>query len=61
MLVSGHASQTTKNVPKAKTSPATSAPPKRIPSRRPSRNVPNEATNSLSSAITVSAFESGRT
>ena len=61
VLVSGHASQTTKNVPKAKISPATSAPPKRIPSRRPSRKVPNEATNSLSSAITVSAFESGRT
>jgi hypothetical protein len=37
MLVSGHASQTTKKVPKAKTIPAASAPPNRMPSARPSR------------------------
>ena len=36
-LVSGQASQTTKNVPKAKTMPATSAPPNRMPSARASR------------------------
>ena len=33
MLVSGHASQTTKNVPNANTTPASSAPPKRMPKR----------------------------
>ncbi len=60
-FVSGHGSHTTKKVPNAKTTPAKSAPPKRMPSTRASRNVPRAAMNSLSIAITASDFQSGRT
>jgi hypothetical protein len=60
-FVSGHASQTTKKVPKAKTIPASRAPPKRMPSWRPNRYIPNEPTNSLIAAMIASAFHSGST
>ena len=45
----------------AKTSPASSAPPKRMPSARASRNMPNAATHSLSTADQLSAVQNGRT
>ena len=59
--MSGHASQTTKKVPNENTAPASSAPPKRMPSARPSRKVPNAATNSFSTAMTASDFQNGST
>ena len=58
-FVRGQASQATKKVPNEKTRPASSAPPKRIPSARPSRNVPRAATHSFSAAITASDFQNG--
>ena len=45
----------------AKTSPAVSAPPKRMPSARPRRNIPNADTHTLSSAIHTSAEKYGST
>jgi hypothetical protein len=60
-LVSGQASQTTKNVPNANTVPATSAPPKRIPSSRPRNQAPRAPTNSLRAATTASDFQNGST
>ena len=61
MLVSGHASQTTKKVPKAKTTPLGSAPPKRMPSARASRNAPKAATKSFNAAASARDFQNGST
>ena len=41
--------------------PASSAPPKRIPSARPSRNVPNAARNSFKAATNASESQNGST
>jgi hypothetical protein len=49
-FVCGQATQTRKNRLKAKTTPASSAPPKRMPSARPSRYVPIAATKTLRAA-----------
>ena len=57
----GHATQVTDQRLKPKTSPASSAPPWRIPSSRPSRYVPKAATKSLSTAMTPSAVHRSRT
>ena len=46
---------------RAKTTPASSAPPKRIPSALANRNIPNAATQSLSTAIQLSAVQNGST
>jgi hypothetical protein len=42
---------------KAKTSPAVSAPPKRIPSARASKNIPKAATHSLRTPVQGSAAQ----
>jgi hypothetical protein len=60
-LLKGQASQTTKNVPNANTTPLSSAPPERIPSTRANRKVPNAATNSFRTATTASDFQNGST
>ena len=57
----GYDSQVTILRLNAKTIPASSAPPKRMPSARPSRNVPKAATHSLSTAIQLSAVQNGST
>ena len=46
---------------KPNTMPASSAPPKRMPSARASRNVPNAARNSFSAAIHASESQNGST
>ena len=61
MLVSGHASQITKNVPNAKTSPVSSAPPKRMPKSRPSWKAPKAPRKSLRAAINPSDHQKGST
>jgi hypothetical protein len=58
---SGHETQTRKYNENANTSPARSAPAKRIPSARPSRYVPNAATKTFSRQTIPSDHQKGRT
>jgi hypothetical protein len=60
-LIVVHDTQVTDQRLKPNTSPANSAPPKRIPSRRASRKVPSEAMNSFRAAMTASESQNGRT
>ena len=60
-LTVGQATQLTIQRLKPNTVPASSAPPKRIPSARPSRNVPNAARNSFKAATNASESQNGST
>ena len=60
-LDSGHASQTTKNVPNANTTPLSSAPPNPSPSTRASTYTPSAPKNSFRIAATASDFQNDST
>ena len=61
MFVSGHASQTMKNVPKAKTSPASSAPAEAHAERAREQEGPERPHEQLQDAVTASDHQNGRT
>jgi hypothetical protein len=60
-LMCGYDTQVTIHRLKPKTSPAVSAPAKRMPSARPRRNMPKADTQSFSTAIQLSAVQNGST
>jgi hypothetical protein len=60
-LIVVHDTHVTDHMLKPKTIPASSAPPKRIPSVRPSRNAPSAATRSFSAAMGASESRKGST